>query len=119
MSDKKVEDLDRNSKAELICVYASLLLHDEKLEVSADHLKKLIETSGNGKNVDSFWPSLFAKSLKGKKIDDFLGGGSAPAGGAAQSASAPVQAKVEAKVVEKEAPKEEEEDVDMGGLFDF
>ena len=120
MSDKKVEELDRNTKAELICVYASLLLHDEKIDISEEHLKKLIEKSGNGKNVDTFWPSLFAKSLKGKNINDFLGGGSAAgSAGAAQSAAPAQSAKVQAKEEEKEVAKEEEEDVDMGGLFDF
>ncbi len=74
---------------------------------------KIIKASGN--EVEPYWPSLFAKALKGANVDDMLTnvasagpavGGAAVAGGAAAEV-----------VEEKEEKKEEAEDVDMGGLF--
>ena len=68
--------------------------------IQADKLSKVIKASGN--EVEPYWPSLFAKALKGQNIEELLSSiTSAPVGGAA--ASAPV---AEAGAA-KEAPKEE------------
>ncbi len=109
------------STNEAACVYAALILQDEGLEITADKLSALIEASGV--EVDSIWPTIFAKALQGKDLGALLfnvgagggaaaapvaGGAAAAAGGAAAAEEAP--AKEEAK---------EESDEDMGfGLFD-
>ena len=38
---------------ELCCVYAGLLLFDDKVEITAEKLNKVIEASGN--KVDSYY----------------------------------------------------------------
>ena len=110
--------MDKNTLSELACTYAALILQDEGLEITSQQMNKLIEASGN--KVDGFWPNIFAKSLKGRNVNDLLCAGQAAA------PAAPVQAvavaKVEAKIqeVKKEEPKEEEEDygnMDMFGDF--
>lgn len=93
MASVKVSALDKATHDELCCTYATLILHDEKLDITPQQIKKLIEASGN--KVDAFWPSLFAKALHGRNIGDLLlGGGAAPA-------------QTTAKVEAKEAAKEE------------
>lgn len=79
--------------------------------------------------VEPFWCKVYEKALQGKNIGELLVGGGAPAPAVAAPAatSAPKEAaKAPEKKVEKgnsyalisPAP-EPEEDVDMGGLFDF
>ena len=76
MASVRVSTLDKTTHDELCCTYAALILHDEKLDITGNQIKKIIEASGN--KVDAFWPSLFAKALQGKNVGDLLlGGGSA------------------------------------------
>ncbi len=100
------------STNEAACVYAALILQDEGLEITADKINALIEASGV--EVESIWPTLFAKALAGKDLGALLfnvgsGGGaaapagSAPAAGGAAAAAAPVEE-------EKEAAKEESDE---------
>ena len=51
---------------ELCCVYAALLLHDDKVEISAEKLQKVITASGN--TVEAYYPDFFAKYFKGVDI---------------------------------------------------
>jgi len=120
-------ELSANEVAELACVYAALILHDEKIGITADKIKAIVAAAGV--EVPPFWPSLFAKVLEKKNIDDIIlhsgggGGGSAPAQATHEKkddgkkdAGKKEEKKEEKK--KKEEPKEEE-DEDMGfGLFD-
>jgi len=71
------DQLDKATHDEYACTFASLILHDEGVDITADKIKKLVEVSGN--KVESYWPGLFAKALQGKNIADLLAGGGAPA----------------------------------------
>ncbi|KAL1922271.1 ribosomal protein P1 [Calcarisporiella thermophila] len=104
--------------AELAVVYATLILADEGIEVSADKILAL--TKAANIEVEPVWASVFAKALEGKNVKEMLqkvgsaAPSAAPAGGAAAGGAAPA---AEEKKEEKE--EEEEEDDDMGfGLFD-
>ena len=117
MASVDVASLSKQEHDELCCAYAALLLHDGEIEITGDKLAKVIKASGN--EVEAYWPTLFAKALKGQNIESLLSNiGSAPVA-AATSVAAPVAAAGGAKPAEKkeEKPKEEEADVDMGGLF--
>ncbi|XP_042480270.1 60S acidic ribosomal protein P1-like [Macadamia integrifolia] len=109
---------------EIACTYAALLLHDDGIAVTAEKIATVVKAANVA--VESYWPSLFAKLVEKRNIEDLItnvgsGGGGAPvavaaptggAGGGAAVAAAPA---VEEK---KEEPKEESDD-DMGfSLFD-
>jgi len=119
--------------SELACTYAALILHDDKVPITADKLTNLLKAANI--QFQPFWPALFARVLANKNLDDLIlsaGGG----GGAAPAATGGAPAKVEEKEEKgkggkkggedkkeekkkKEEPKEEEQDEDMGfGLFD-
>ncbi|CAE6118649.1 unnamed protein product [Arabidopsis arenosa] len=110
------------STSELACTYAALILHDDGIEITAENISKLVKTANV--NVESYWPSLFAKLCEKKNIDDLImnvgAGGcglagpvTAAASAASQSASSPKE-----KKNEKEEIKEESEDDMIIGLFD-
>merc|ERR1712072_1264747 len=91
--DRKMASVDPSklSKAEhdeLCCSYAALMLHDDKLDITAEKLNKIIKASGN--DVDAYWPMLFAKALGGQNITEMLANagsaGSGPAAGAPAAA---------------------------------
>ena len=74
---------------EMCCVYAALLLFDDKVEVTAEKLNKVITASGN--TVEGYYPEFFAKYLSSVNLNDFLNNVGAPAGGA-PAAAAPAAA---------------------------
>jgi large subunit ribosomal protein LP1 len=53
--------LPQNEQQELLCTYASLILFDEKMAVSADNITKLIQASGA--KVEPYLPMLFSRAL--------------------------------------------------------
>ena len=101
---------------ELCCVYAGLLLFDDKIEVTAEKLNKVITASGN--SVEAYYPEFFAKYLSSVDLNAILSSvGAGPA-----ASAAPVEAKVEkkaepAKKKVEEKPAEEEEAGGFGDLF--
>eukprot|EP00158_Paraphelidium_tribonemae_P004821 Partr_v1_DN26986_c0_g1_i10_m6564 putative 60S acidic ribosomal protein len=108
-----------NEKA---CVYAALILADEKLEVSADNITALI--SAAGLEVEAIWPTIFAKALAGQNINDLVMNVGSASAAAAPAAAAPAaaaggDAKGGKKEEKKKVEEKEESDDDMGfGLFD-
>ncbi|XP_030383649.1 60S acidic ribosomal protein P1 [Scaptodrosophila lebanonensis] len=112
-----------STKAELACVYASLILVDDDVAVTGEKISTILKAANV--EVEPYWPGLFAKALEGINVKDLItnigsGVGAAPAGGAAAPAAGGDAPAAEAKKEEKK--KEEESDVsddDMGfGLFD-
>ena len=101
------------SSSELATVYASLILADDNVDITADKLQALCKAANV--DVEPVWVSLFAKALEGRNVADLLmnvgagGGGAAPAAAGAAAGGEAEAAKVE----EKEEEKEESDD-DMG-----
>ena len=61
-------------------------------------MSKVIKASGN--EVEAYWPSLFAKALKGTNIEELLSNiGSAPAGAAVATAGPVSDAPVKAESI--------------------
>merc|ERR1712216_396528 len=97
------------SAPELACTYAALILHDDGIAITADKIATIVKAAGV--EMEPYWPTLFAKLLERKSIEDLItnvgGGGAAPAAAAAAAEE------------EKEESEEEESDDDMGfSLFD-
>ncbi|XP_075153226.1 ribosomal protein LP1 [Haematobia irritans] len=111
-----------SNKAELACVYASLILVDDDIAVTGEKISTVLKAANV--EVEPYWPGLFAKALEGVNVKDLItnigsGVGAAPAGGAAAPAGGAAPA-AEAKKEEKKKEEEpEESDDDMGfALFD-
>ncbi|KAG1888750.1 60S acidic ribosomal protein P1 [Suillus subluteus] len=107
---------------ELAATYATLILADDGIEITADKILALTEAASV--ELEPIWASLLAKALEGKNVKDLLSnvgaGGGAPAVGAPVAAAAGGAAAAEApKEEEKKEEAKEESDDDMGfGLFD-
>lgn len=117
MAAVEVANLSQAEREELLCSYAALILHDEKADITADNINKLVSAAGG--SVEPYWPTLFARALKSVKIGDLLkNAGSAPsaapAGGAAAAAAPAAAGKKEEK---KEEEEEDAGDMDFS-LFD-
>lgn len=66
MASVPVAELSDGQRQELLCTYASLILSDEGLEISAENIEKLVKASGG--SVECYMPSLFARALQGHNI---------------------------------------------------
>ncbi|XP_071723284.1 large ribosomal subunit protein P1z-like isoform X2 [Rutidosis leptorrhynchoides] len=98
-----------SSLSELACSYAVMILHDENIPVTAEKITTIVKSANL--EVESYWPSLFAKLASNRDIGDLITSVGTGGGGAAPAASAPAEEK-------KEEAKEESDD-DMGfSLFD-
>jgi len=121
MASVEVSKLSQAEREELLCSYAALILHDEKADITADNINKLVKAAGG--EVEPYWPTLFARALKSVQIGDLLKNASAApaaapaAAGAAAGSASPKKGGASPK---KAAKKEEEEEAgDMGfSLFD-
>merc|ERR1712039_1040049 len=88
------------SAPELACTYAALILHDDGIAITADKIATIVKAAGV--EIEPYWPTLFAKLLERKNIEDLITNGGAAA-----------------EEEKKEESEEEESDDDMGfSLFD-
>ncbi|KAH7447880.1 hypothetical protein KP509_01G125200 [Ceratopteris richardii] len=108
------------ASSELACTYASLILYDDGIPVTAEKISTLVKAANV--TVEPFWPSLFAKLLESRNIEDLITNVGSGGGGGAVTAAAPAAAAESAPaapVEEKKEEPKEESDEDMGfSLFD-
>jgi large subunit ribosomal protein LP1 len=67
------------SNSELACTYASLILSDDGIPITADKIATLVKAAGV--TVESYWPSMFARLLESKSLGDIIanvGSGKSP-----------------------------------------
>uniref|UniRef100_A0A0V0J6S4 Large ribosomal subunit protein P1 n=1 Tax=Schistocephalus solidus TaxID=70667 RepID=A0A0V0J6S4_SCHSO len=116
------------SRSELACVYAALILADDDVDVTADKINAILKAA-NIKFVEPYMPGLFAGALAGRNVKEMIacmaapGAAAAPAADAAAPAAATADSgskgKDAAPAKEAAKPESEESDDDMGfSLFD-
>ena len=117
MTSLNFDHLNPQAKQSLAITLASFVLHDAKIPVNADNLKKALTSSKNtvpDNLIHAFTPTLESLPLEKLLV---VGGGS----GGSTLSPAPAQTKEEKKTeAKKEEPKvveEPEVDMDMGDLF--
>eukprot|EP00043_Microstomoeca_roanoka_P015563 m.155941 g.155941 ORF g.155941 m.155941 type:complete len:109 (+) comp16286_c3_seq8:305-631(+) len=107
------------SSSELGCVYASLILADDGIEITAEKISQLLKAADV--EFEPFWPGLFAKALAGKDVLDMvsnIGSASGPVVASAPVAASQAQADTKAEEKAPEPEEESEEDMDGFSLFD-
>ena len=103
--------LEANERDQLACTLASLLLHDEGRDTTADELNLVLKAANV--TVAPYWTMLLGKALDGKNVGDYLavsGGGAGPVGQAQEE-------KKEEQAEEEEEEEDSDVDMDMGDLF--
>ena len=97
---------------EMCVTFATLILQDAGLDISAENIGKLVAASGN--EVEPYWGPLFAGLAAEKDIEKMLltggGGGGGGVGGGGGGGGGDAAAEEE-----KEEEEEEEEEVELGG----
>ncbi|KAL2893406.1 60S acidic ribosomal protein P1 [Bienertia sinuspersici] len=89
------------SVGKLACTYAALILHDDDVAVTAEKIQTLVSAANI--SIESYWPSLFAKLVEKKNIEDLIlnvgagGGGGAPVAAVAGAGAAAAPAAEEKK----------------------
>ena len=98
-------------KGEMMVALAALCLHDDKAEISAENISKIVKSAGG--NVAPYWPSLFAGLLKDKDVSELLmsaGSSGSSAGGAAAGGAADGAAAEEAAAPEESSSEDADSD---------
>ena len=54
----------------LACVYASLILWDDNLEVSEENIRRVLDAANV--KVETYWPGLFASAIKKKGVPTLI-----------------------------------------------
>ena len=101
MASKPVAQLNATEKEQLAVSYASFIISAQGSDVTVDSINNVLKAANL--NASAELVKAFAKTLKGKKIDEFLGsvgGGSAPAA----TTTAPVAETKTDKKAGKSAP---------------
>ncbi|KAF8379917.1 hypothetical protein HHK36_027382 [Tetracentron sinense] len=110
------------SAGQLACTYASLLLHDDGIAVTAEKIATLVKAANV--EVESYWPNLFSKLVEKRNIEDLIMNIGSCGGDASVAVAAPSGGGVSAGAAapaaeEKKEETKEESDDDMGfSLFD-
>merc|ERR1739844_393899 len=94
--------------SELACVYASLILADDDVAVTAEKISTILKAANV--TVEPFWPGLFSKCLESVAIKDLISNVGSGVGAAPAAAAAAEEAPKE----EKKVSEAEESDDDMG-----
>eukprot|EP00747_Dinoflagellata_sp_TGD_P182773 gnl/TRDRNA2_/TRDRNA2_37163_c0_seq1.p2 gnl/TRDRNA2_/TRDRNA2_37163_c0~~gnl/TRDRNA2_/TRDRNA2_37163_c0_seq1.p2 ORF type:complete len:123 (-),score=54.05 gnl/TRDRNA2_/TRDRNA2_37163_c0_seq1:65-433(-) len=116
MSSVPAADLAPETKDELLCAYAALILHDDGADIDPANMVAMIKAAGC--TVEGYWPPLFAKMIKGQGGAGALlkmcgGGGGGGGGGGAPAAAAGGGGGGGDAPAKKEEKKEEEEEEEM------
>ncbi|MCL7034262.1 hypothetical protein MKW94_004054 [Papaver nudicaule] len=95
---------------EIACTYATLILHDDGIPVTAEKIATLIKAANV--QCESYWPNLFSKLAEKRNIEDLITNIGAGGGAASVAVSAPAGGAAAAE-------DKDESDEDIGGLFDM
>ncbi|KAL9882422.1 large ribosomal subunit protein P1-like, partial [Glossina fuscipes fuscipes] len=74
-----------STKAELACVYASLILVDDHVAVTGEKISTILKAANV--EFEPYWPGLFAKALEGVNVKDLITNIGSDVGGEASPAA--------------------------------
>mmetsp|Transcript_15991 Transcript_15991/g.32858 ORF Transcript_15991/g.32858 Transcript_15991/m.32858 type:complete len:109 (+) Transcript_15991:5635-5961(+) len=103
------------NKSEIACVFASLILNENKIEISEISLKKILIAAKI--KVESYWFFLFPKLVNGIDINNLIGNSSLVEDKTQYSSKISLPEKKEKKDSESSSDKISDEDMGFG-LFD-
>ena len=120
MASLNFDALNEDSKSQLACTLASLILSDSKKNITTDEINKILKSANL--SVAAHWPILFANAISGKNVCDLLCGSSNNASSdvvvpTAQTASLKDAGKKEVPAEKAAVVEEVDVDMDMGDLF--
>ncbi|XP_026438953.1 60S acidic ribosomal protein P1-like isoform X2 [Papaver somniferum] len=101
-----------SSNGEVACTYAALILHDDGIPITAEKILTLVKKANV--QCESYWPSLFAKFVERKNVEDLITNVGATGGGAT-AVEAPA---AEEKKKKEEKEESDDEDMDLFSIFD-
>ncbi|KAF3950026.1 hypothetical protein CMV_024166, partial [Castanea mollissima] len=78
---------EKSMASEQACTLACLILHDDGIPITSEKIATLVKAANV--NVESYWPSLFAKLAEKRNIEDLILNAGSAGGGAAVAVSAP------------------------------
>merc|ERR1712187_283626 len=79
MAEVPAAEVPQYEKDELFCAYAAMILKDSDLDITEDNINTLIKAAGG--SIEPFFPTLFAKIVKGKDLDGMFSFGGGGGGG--------------------------------------
>ena len=112
MASLNFDQLNADSKGQLACTLASLILTDNGKATTCEALNEILEASNV--KVPAYWSMIFGNSLVDKNVKDLLSGSSAQSGSNAATTAAPAAAEEKAPVKEEKKEEVVEEEVDLG-----
>ncbi|KAI3838844.1 hypothetical protein MKX03_002620 [Papaver bracteatum] len=101
-----------SSSGELACTYATLILHDNGIPITADKIATLVKKANV--QCESYWPGLFAKLAERKNIEDMITNVGATGGGAVAAVAVSASSGGAATAEEEES----DDDMDFMSIFD-
>ena len=97
---------------ELACVYAALILNDDKIEITADKINSILNAANV--NIETYWIELFVQYFKTHDISEIIKSTQLGNNQAASQSNETISSKDEEEKEKEDKNEEEEVEFDRG-----